>query len=152
MATKRILLADDNPNDIELAICALEEVGMADEVAVVNDGDEALDYLYRRGPFAERDLGYPIVALLDMKMPKMSGLEVLQEMKSDPVLRTIPVVMLTSSREERDLAQSYKAGVNAYIVKPVDFDKFIGAVKEVASFWGKVNQPPPALAEDHHRA
>jgi len=152
MTLKRILLADDNPNDIELAICALDELGMAEDVAVVNDGDEALDYLYRRGEFADRDLGYPIVALLDMKMPKMSGLEVLQEMKSDPVLRTIPVVMLTSSREERDLAQSYKAGVNAYIVKPMDFDKFIGAVKEVASFWGRVNQPPPALSREHDRS
>ena len=152
MATKRILLADDNPNDVELAICALEELGMADEVAVVNDGDEALDYLHRRGQYADRELGYPIVLLLDMKMPKMSGLQVLQEMKADAVLRTIPVVMLTSSREERDLAQSYKAGVNAYIVKPVDFEKFIGAVKEVASFWGRVNQPPPVLARDHDRA
>ena len=92
---------------------------------------------------ADRELGYPIVLLLDMKMPKMSGLQVLQEMKADAVLRTIPVVMLTSSREERDLAQSYKAGVNAYIVKPVDFERFIGAVKEVASFWGK--------STSHHR-
>jgi len=143
MNAKRILLVDDNPNDIELAICALEEVGVSDEVAVVNDGDEALAYLRREGTFAERPEGNPVVTVLDMKMPKVSGLEVLRQIKADEQLRNIPVVMLTSSREQQDLENSYAAGVNAYIVKPVDFEQFLSAVKQIGNFWTQMNEPPP---------
>jgi len=143
MNPKRILLADDNPNDVELALCALEELGLADEVAVVGDGDEALDYLYCRGRFADREPENPVVTLLDMKMPKVSGLDVLRQMKADARLRTIPVVMLTSSREQQDVIDSYAAGVNAYIVKPVEFEKFVEAVKEIGNFWAQMNEPPP---------
>lgn len=143
MTSKRILLVDDNPNDIELAICALDEVGVSQEVAVVNDGDEALAYLRREGEFVDRPEGNPVVTVLDMKMPKVSGLEVLRQMKADQELRTIPVVMLTSSREQQDLEDSYAAGVNAYIVKPVDFDQFLSAVKQIGNFWTQMNEPPP---------
>jgi CheY-like chemotaxis protein len=143
MNGKRILLADDNPNDVELALCALEELGIHGEVAVVGDGDEALDYLRRSGKFADRSTENPIVTLLDMKMPKVSGLEVLRQMKSDANLRTIPVVMLTSSREQQDVNDSYAAGVNAYIVKPVEFEKFVEVVKEIGNFWAQMNEPPP---------
>ena len=143
MNAKRILLVDDNPNDIELAICALEEVGVSDEVAVVNDGDEALAYLRREGTFAKRPEGNPVVTVLDMKMPKVSGLEVLRQIKADEQLRNIPVVMLTSSREQQDLENSYAAGVNAYIVKPVDFEQFLSAVKQIGNFWTQMNEPPP---------
>ena len=145
MTAKRILLADDNPNDVELALCALEELGMAEAVAVVRDGEEALDYLLRRGQYTAREPGNPDVAVLDLKMPKVNGLQVLEEVKADPGLRSIPAVMLTSSREERDLVASYRAGANAYIVKPVDFEKFVQAVKDIGSFWGGVNEPPPAI-------
>ena len=134
---------DDNPNDIELAICALEEVGVSDEVAVVNDGDEALSYLRREGSYADRPAGNPVVTLLDMKIPKVSGLEVLRQIKADEDLCTIPVVMLTSSREQQDLQESYAAGVNAYIVKPVDFEQFLSAVKQIGNFWTQMNEPPP---------
>jgi CheY-like chemotaxis protein len=146
MTAKRILLADDNPNDVELALCALEELGMADCVAVVRDGEEALEYLRRHGAYEGREPGHPAVALLDLKMPKVSGLQVLKEVKTDPVLRSIPTVMLTSSREERDLVESYRAGANAYIVKPVDFERFVQSVKDIGNFWAAVNEPPPALA------
>lgn len=145
MTAKRILLADDNPNDVELALCALEELGMAEAVAVVHDGEEALDYLRRRGQYAAREPGDPAVAVLDLKMPKVNGLQVLEAVKSDPDLRAIPAVMLTSSREERDLTASYRAGANAYIVKPVDFERFVQAVKDIGNFWGDVNEPPPAI-------
>ena len=145
MNAKRILLADDNPNDVELALCALEELGLAKSVAVVQDGEEALDYLFRRGAFAGREPGNPDVTILDLKMPKVNGLQVLEAVKSDPALRAVPVVMLTSSREEQDLAASYRAGANAYIVKPVDFEKFVKAVKEIGSFWAATNEPPPVV-------
>jgi CheY-like chemotaxis protein len=126
---KSILLVEDNPNDVELTLEALAEHNLANEVVVVNDGAEALDYLYRRGKFRMRARGHPAVVLLDLKMPKVDGLEVLQTIKTDEELKTIPVVMLTSSREEKDLVESYKLGVNAYVVKPVDFQQFIDAVK-----------------------
>ncbi len=140
---RRILLAEDDPNDVELTLTALGENNLANEVVVVNDGVEALDYLHARGRFAERPRGNPAVVLLDIKMPKMDGLEVLKRMKADEGLRSVPVVMLTSSREESDLLESYRLGVNAYVVKPVDFREFIGAVRNLGLFWAVVNQPPP---------
>ena len=140
---KRILYAEDSAADVELTLAALEEHHLANEVVVVNDGVEALDYLHRRGSFAGREPGNPAVVLLDLKMPRVDGLEVLRQVKSDPELRTIPVVIMTSSREERDLVESYRLGVNAYVVKPVDFDQFVAAVKEVGMFWAVVNEPPP---------
>lgn len=142
-ALKRILYAEDSPADVELTLAALEEHHLANEVVAVNDGVEALDYLYRRGEFAAREAGNPAVVLLDLKMPRLDGLEVLRQVKGDPDLRTIPVVIMTSSREERDLVESYRLGVNAYVVKPVDFDQFAAAVKEVGMFWAVVNEPPP---------
>jgi CheY-like chemotaxis protein len=140
---KRILYAEDSPADVELTMSALEEHRLANEVVVVADGREALDYLYRKGAFADRDKGNPAVVLLDLKMPRVDGLEVLRQVKGDPELRAIPVVILTSSREERDLIESYRLGVNAYVVKPVDFVQFVAAVREVGMFWAVVNEPPP---------
>lgn len=140
---KRILLVEDNANDIELILAALEENHLANEVVVVRDGEEALDYLYRRGIFRLRMNGNPVVVMLDLKLPKVDGLEVLTQLKSDPELRRVPVVMLTSSREEQDLIRSYDLGVNAYVVKPVDFHEFVEAIKELGLFWAVVNQPPP---------
>ena len=143
---KRILLAEDNEHDVELTLSALSEYRLANEVVVTRDGAEALDYLYRRGAFRLREEGNPVVVLLDLKMPKVDGLEVLRRMRADEALRTIPVVMLTSSREERDVVESYSSGVNAYVVKPVAFDDFISAVKNLGLFWAVVNQPPPGSA------
>jgi len=140
---KRILLAEDNPKDVELTLTALDEHNLANEVVVVNDGAEALDYLYRRGKFAMRADNDPAVVLLDLKMPKVNGLEVLRTIKKDDKLKTIPLVILTSSREEKDLVESYKLGVNAYVVKPVNFQQFIEAVKELGAFWAIINEPPP---------
>ena len=143
---KRILLAEDNPKDVELTLTALDEHHLANEVVVVNDGAEALDYLYCRGKFKMRTGNHPAVVLLDIKMPKVDGLEVLRTIKKDDNLKTIPVVILTSSREEKDLIESYKLGVNAYVVKPVDFQQFIEAVKSLGAFWAVINEPPPATA------
>ncbi len=140
---KRILLAEDNPKDVELTLTALDEHNLANEVVVVNDGAEALDYLYRRGKFSMRADNDPAVVLLDLKMPKVDGLEVLRTIKNDNKLKTIPLVILTSSREEKDLVESYKLGVNAYVVKPVNFQQFIEAVKELGAFWAVINEPPP---------
>ncbi len=140
---KRILLVEDSPNDIELTLAALAENHLANEVVVARDGEEALDYLYRRGMFKLRELGQPAVVLLDLKLPKVDGLEVLAQLKADPALKVVPVVMLTSSHEERDLVRSYNLGVNAYVVKPVDFPEFVEAVKEVGLFWAVINEPPP---------
>ena len=140
---KRILLAEDDPNDVELTLTALGEYNLANEVYVVKDGAEALDYLWRQGTFATRPQGDPVVMLLDIKMPKVDGVEVLRQIKSDPRLRLMPVVVLTSSREERDVAESYCLGANAYVVKPVDFHAFVKAVKEVGVFWAVINEPPP---------
>ncbi len=139
----RILLVEDSPNDAELTLTALAEHNLANEVVVLRDGAEALDYLYGRGAYAGRSNGLPAVILLDLKMPKVDGLGVLRVVKSDERLRSIPVVMLTSSREERDLVESYRLGVNAYVVKPVDFRAFIGAVKQLGAFWAIVNEAPP---------
>jgi CheY-like chemotaxis protein len=141
--TGRILLVEDSPNDVELTLTALERHKLANEVVVVRDGEEALDYLYRRGPFKLRAEGHPVVVLLDIKLPKVDGLEVLQTMRSDPELRRMPVVMLTSSREEQDIVRSYDLGVNAYVVKPVEFQEFVTAICEVGLFWAVINQAPP---------
>jgi CheY-like chemotaxis protein len=140
---RRILLAEDSSNDVELTLAALAEHRLANQVDVVRDGAEALDYLYQRGAFSNRQGGHPAVLLLDLKMPKVSGLEVLRRVKGDPALRTIPVVMLTSSREEADLVTSYELGVNAYVVKPVDFADFMGAIRQLGGFWALVNEAPP---------
>ena len=142
----RILMVEDDPRDVELTITALEDYKLANEVVVCRDGQEALDYLYSRGKFSDRVNENPAVILLDLKLPKVDGLEVLQQVKSDERLRMIPVVMLTSSHEEKDMMQSYKLGVNAYVVKPVDFHEFVNAVKELGVFWAVINQPPPAAA------
>lgn len=143
MSLERILLAEDNPEDVELTLAALEDIHLANEVVVVGDGAEALDYLKRTGKFSLRGGGNPAVVLLDLKMPKVDGLQVLREAKADPALKSIPVVIMTSSREESDLVESYKLGVNAYVVKPVDFGQFAESVKRVGLFWAIVNEPPP---------
>ena len=140
---KPILLVEDSANDIELTLAALAENHLANEVVVVRDGAEALDYLHRRGVFKLRGRGNPAVVLLDLKLPKVDGLEVLEQLKSDPELQAIPVVMLTSSREEQDLTRSYKLGVNAYVVKPVEFVQFVDSIKELGLFWAVINEPPP---------
>jgi DNA-binding response OmpR family regulator len=139
----RILLVEDDPKDTELTMTALAEYNLTNEVVATVDGEEALDYLYSRGKFAFRSNGNPAVLLLDLKLPKIDGLEVLQRIKSDENLKMIPVVVLTSSREERDMVASYKLGVNAYVVKPVDFHEFVNAIKELGVFWAIINEPPP---------
>jgi CheY-like chemotaxis protein len=142
----RILLAEDSTNDLELTLAALRSHRVANEVDVVRDGAEALDYLYRRGRFSDRSPVPLALVLLDLKMPKVDGLEVLRQIKSDPVLRLTPVVMLTSSREEVDLLRSYQLGVNAYVVKPVAFGEFMEAVKQLGAFWAVLNELPPTPA------
>lgn len=139
----RILMVEDDPKDVELTLTALEEYNLANEVVVTRDGEEVLDYLYCRGAYKDRGAENPAVLLLDLKLPKVDGLEVLQQMKSDEKLKLIPVVVLTSSREERDMVASYKLGVNAYVVKPVDFHDFVNAIKELGVFWAVINEPPP---------
>jgi CheY-like chemotaxis protein len=143
-----ILLAEDNPNDVELTLQALAEHNLANRVTVAKDGVEALEYLHCQGAHADREPGNPVVVLLDIKMPRKDGLEVLREIRGDPALRRLPVVILTSSGEERDIITSYDLGVNAYVVKPVDFPAFVDAVKEVGVFWALVNEPPPS--SDQH--
>jgi CheY-like chemotaxis protein len=140
---RSILLAEDNPNDVELTLAAFSEHNLANEVFVVSDGEEALHYLLRRGRFKDRANGNPAVVLLDLKMPKVDGLEVLRAIKQDENLKKIPVIMLTSSREEPDLLRSYQLGVNAYVVKPVGFQAFMDAVKQLGAFWAIFNEPPP---------
>jgi CheY-like chemotaxis protein len=140
---KRILLVEDSPEDVELTLIALKEDHLTNEVVVAGDGVEALDYLYARGKFEGRQEGNPAVVLLDIKMPRMDGLEVLRSVKSDPQLKQIPIVMLTSSREATDLIKSYELGVNAYVVKPVDFPQFDDAVRKLGIFWAHLNELPP---------
>ncbi|MDB4973218.1 MAG: rcp1 [Myxococcaceae bacterium] len=140
---KRVLLVEDSPNDAELTLTALEDSGLSNEVVWVKDGQEALEYLYKTGGFESRRDGHPAVVLLDLKLPKLDGLQVLERVKGDPDLKQIPVVMLTSSREEIDVARSYGLGVNAYVVKPVGFPDFVKALRELGLFWAVVNQPPP---------
>lgn len=140
---KPILLVEDNPNDLELTLIALAKSQLANEVVVVRDGAEALDYLHRRGEFAERPVGNPAVILLDLKLPKVDGLEVLKEIRDTEGLKSVPVVMLTSSKEEQDVVRSYELGVNAYVVKPVDFAEFVRAIADLGIFWAVLNEPPP---------
>jgi CheY-like chemotaxis protein len=140
---RTILLAEDNPKDVELTLEALAEHNLANNVTVVRDGVETLVYLRHEGKFKLRKPGLPAVLLLDIKMPRMDGIEVLRAIRGDPALKSLPVVMLTSSREDRDLINSYMLGVNAYVVKPVDFQDFIEAVKQIGIFWAVINEVPP---------
>jgi CheY-like chemotaxis protein len=140
---KKILLVEDNENDIELTLSALQECRLSNEVLAVRDGAEALDYMYHRGRYKDRAEGLPCVMLLDLKMPRVDGIEVLRTLKGDPNLHHVPIVMLTSSREERDLVLSYDLGVNAFVVKPVDFSQFVQAIRNLGMFWAIVNEPPP---------
>jgi CheY-like chemotaxis protein len=144
---KRILLVEDNERDVELTLAALEEHNLANEVVTARDGAEALDYLHRRGKFVGHANGLPVVVLLDLKMPKVDGLEVLRQLRGDPALRHVPVVMITSSREEQDLVNSYQLGVNAYVVKPVDFRQFVDSIKQIGFFWAIINEPPPGIVK-----
>ena len=143
-----ILLVEDNPRDLELTLAALAKCQLANDIVVARDGAEALDYLYGRNDYADRQPGDPAVVLLDLKLPKVDGLEVLERVKSDPSQRQIPVVMLTSSREERDLLRSYELGVNAFVVKPVDFNAFFEAIQDLGMFWAILNEPPPRSRVD----
>jgi CheY-like chemotaxis protein len=144
---KRILLVEDNERDVELTLAALDENNLANEVVTARDGVEALDYLYHRGKFSGHANGLPVVVLLDLKMPRVDGLEVLRQMRNDATLKHVPVVMITSSREEQDLVSSYQLGVNAYVVKPVDFQKFVESVKQIGFFWAVINEPPPGAVK-----
>ena len=142
---KNILLVEDDSKDVELTMAALEENHLANRIVVLENGEEALDYLYERGKFEKRSGGNPIVVLLDNKMPKVNGLEVLKTIKADENLKLIPVVVLTSSRETPDLVEFYKHGVNAYVVKPVDFAEFMNVIKHLGIFWAAINEPPPCI-------
>jgi CheY-like chemotaxis protein len=139
---RKILIVDDNPKDVELTIAALAEKNLANEVVVAEDGVEALDYLYKRGKFVNVN-GNPAIILLDIKMPRMDGIDVLKHIRSDPKFKLIPLIVLTSSAEERDLVESYKLGANSYVVKPVDIVQFIDAIKVLGQYWAVINQPPP---------
>ena len=143
---KPILLVEDNPHDLELTLIALEKSQLANEVIIARDGAEALDYLHCRREFANRQAGNPTVVLLDLKLPKIDGLEVLKEIRHTASLKSTPVVMLTSSKEEQDLVRSYELGVNAYVVKPVDFEEFVRAIADLGIFWAVLNEPPPGSA------
>jgi len=140
---KRILLVDDNENDVELTLKALEEYNLANGVDVAYDGVEALDYLLYSGRFEKRPKGNPAVIMLDLKLPRLNGLEVLKEIKLNPLLKMIPVVILTSSGETKDVINGYNLGANAYVVKPVEFNSFTKAIKELGSFWAIINEGPP---------
>jgi CheY-like chemotaxis protein len=144
---KRILLVEDDPKDIELTLTALGEYNLANEIMIACDGVEALDYLYRRGQFALRPEGNPVVILLDLKMPKLDGVQVLKRLKTDEQMSSVPVVILTSSRESRDLEEAYGLGANAYVVKPVRFTEFVEAIKGIGVFWALNNEPPPGCVE-----
>lgn len=141
-----ILLAEDNPNDVELTLTALRGLKLSNDIVVVHDGAAALDYLHARNAFAGRSPGLPVVTLLDLKMPKVDGLETLHLIREQPEWRTLPIVILTSSREEADLVRGYSLGANGYVVKPVNFDQFISAVSQIGVFWALVNEPPPSSA------
>jgi CheY-like chemotaxis protein len=148
MTLKKILLVEDDPDDVKLTLAGLAENDLANKVAVVRDGAEALDYLYCRGKFKTRPPGNPILVLLDNKMPKVSGLQVLKAIKIDEHLMTIPVVVLTSSRQTPDLLEFYKHGVNAYVVKPMDFSAYMKAIRQLGAFWASVNEPPPVAWQE----
>ena len=143
---KPILIVEDNPNDLELTLNALEKSRLANEVIVARDGAEAVDYLFRRNGYADRPLGNPAVVLLDLKLPKVDGLEVLRMVRNDETIGRTPIVLLTSSREERDVITGYKLGVNAYVVKPVNFGEFVRAIQDLGVFWAVLNEPPPGSA------
>ena len=148
---KPILLAEDNPRDAELTLEALADNKLANRVALVRDGVEAMEYLRREGEYEKRKPGNPAVVILDIKMPRMDGIDVLRAIRSDPALKLIPVVMLTSSREEQDLIRSYELGINAYVVKPVKFSDFVEAVKQVGGFWAMLNELPPEGVSTHEK-
>ena len=145
-ALKPILVVEDSANDLELTLNALEKSRLANDVVVARDGVEAADYLFRRGVYADRPAGNPAVVLLDLKMPKIDGLELLRMIREDREIGRTPVVLLTSSREERDLVEGYKLGVNAYVVKPVAFKEFVQAIQDLGVFWAVLNEPPPGSA------
>jgi CheY-like chemotaxis protein len=145
-----ILVVDDDPNDVELTLNALAEHSLANRIVVLRDGAAALDYLRRQGEHAGRSDSQPVVMLLDLKMPKLNGLEVLKQVKADETLRLVPIVMLTSSREERDLVASYELGANAYVVKPVSFAEFVSAIRGLGVFWALINEPPPLASDNGH--
>ncbi len=140
--SKRILLVEDSPQDVELTLAAFKEIHLTNEVFVVHDGAMALDYLYARGEYAGRAGGLPVVVVLDLKLPKIDGAQVLSTLRADPAMRQLPVVILTSSREEQDVARAYENGTNAYVVKPVDFEQFTSAIRELGIFWAVQNVPP----------
>lgn len=143
---KPILLVEDNPKDLELTLIALERSRLANEVICLRDGQEALDYLYCREAYEKREKGNPAVVLLDLKLPKVDGLQVLESIKNDQDLKSVPVVVLTSSREEPDLERSYQLGVNAFVIKPVRFQDFLKAIQDLGGFWAVLNEPPPGSA------
>lgn len=149
---KPILLVEDNPHDLELTLIALERSQLANDVIVMRDGAEALDYLFRRGDHAERLPGNPAIMMLDLKLPKVDGLEVLKVVRDSPELRSIPIVMLTSSREGPDLQRAYELNVNAYVVKPVEFKAFVSAISDLGVFWAVLNEPPPGSLRLQRRA
>ncbi|MES2521183.1 MAG: response regulator [Gemmatimonadota bacterium] len=148
---KPILLVEDNPNDLELTLIALERTHLANDVVVVRDGEDALDYLFSRGRHSDRGTGNPAVVLLDLKLPKVNGLEVLREIRGDPQIKSTPVVMLTSSKEESDLVRSYELGANAFVVKPVEFTHFVEAISDLGVFWAVLNEPPPGSMRSHRK-
>jgi CheY-like chemotaxis protein len=148
---KPILLVEDDARDLELTLIALERSQLANEVIVVRDGEQALDYLKRTGDHAGRNEGNPAVILLDLKLPKVNGLEVLQSVRATESLRSVPVVMLTSSHEETDVLRSYELGVNAYVVKPVEFNQFVSAIADLGVFWAVLNEPPPGSMKSSRR-
>jgi len=149
MGIHSILLVEDNPNDVELTLEGLAEYNLANDIHIVHDGAEALDYLYRRGEYASREEGNPAVVLLDLKLPRVSGIEVLKTIKADSNLHSIPIVVLTSSNQERDLVAAYDGGANAYVVKPVDFKKFVEAIRQVGVFWALLNERPLGSIKRH---
>ena len=149
MDLKRILLVEDSNNDIELILSVLTEINLAREILVVQDGEQALDYLYQRGNFSQRQPGNPVVVILDLKLPKIDGFEVIQKIKSDPKLKVIPIVVLTSSQQDQDLLKSYDLGINAYVVKPIDFPDFVEVIKKLGVFWGLINHPPLVIPNSH---
>ena len=142
---RRILIVDDSPNDVLLAIKTLKKNNLANEIDVAKDGEEALDYLYKRGKYDGRENVNPAVIVMDIKMPKVNGIEVLKDIRSNPEFKLIPVIMLTSSGKQKDLVESYKLGANAYVVKPVDIAQFMEAIKVLGQFWAVINQPPPVI-------